>query len=92
VHHWPELLGKTAREQLRTAITPKRIRSLKYVHDKRIVAIEVGAAHPAHPRYTILAIFESQPHIVVTQASTGQPGPTIIVASNEITELTEFDR
>jgi hypothetical protein len=85
-----EALFKTAREQLRVPITPKRIYRLEYVHDKRRITIQVGEFHPAHPRYIILAILESRPHIVITRTATAEPGPTIMVASNEITEIIEF--
>jgi hypothetical protein len=84
-------LYDTAKEQLRTPITEKRIFSLRYIHDKRPVSVVVGESHPHHPRYLILAILESQPHIVMTQSKDGKHGPTIMVANTEITDVVEFD-
>ena len=84
-------LFDSAKEQLRTAITPRRIFSLQYVHDKHVLKVVVGETHPDHPRNTVLAILESQPHIVMTKNTNGRPGPTIMVASHEITDVTEFD-
>lgn len=83
-------LFTSAREQLRTSITPKRIYRLEYIHDKHQIAVQVGGTHPDHPHYTIVAILESQPHIVMTRTSAGQPGPTIMIASHEVTEVVEF--
>ncbi len=85
-----DALSLSAHDQLRTSITPKRIYSLKYIHDKHPITVRVGESHPDHTRYNIIAIFESQPHIVITQTAAGQPGPTIMVASHEITEIVEF--
>jgi hypothetical protein len=84
-------LCDSAKEQLRTQITSKRIMSLRYVHDKRTLRLEVGEVHPEQYRYRVVAILESQPHIVMTQGSEGHSGPTFMVNSSEITDVTEFD-
>ena len=84
-------LFDAAKDQLRTPISEKRIFSLRYIHDKRTVSIEVGEPHPHHPKYQILAILESHPHIVLTRDRLGKHGPTIMVANAEITEVVEFD-
>lgn len=80
-----------AKDQLRTPITEKRIYSLRYTHDKRQVSVVVGESHPHHPKYQVLAILESHPHIVLTRDRAGKHGPTIMVANAEITEVVEFD-
>jgi hypothetical protein len=84
-------LFDTAKDQLRTPISPKRILSVRYIHDKREVVLKIGEPHPQNYRYVVMAIFESQPHIVVTQSSSAKPGPTFMVNSAEITEVTEFE-
>ena len=86
-----QLLIESAKEQLRTTITPKRIHSLSYVHDKHRLRVTVGDQHPEHHRFKVLAILESQPHIVMTQDPDGKPGPTIMVTTAEITAITEFE-
>jgi hypothetical protein len=84
-------LYEAAKDQLRTPITAKRILSLNYVHDKQAVCVRVGEAHPEQYRYRVVAILESRPFIVMTQSLTGSPGPTYMVNSAEITEVTEFE-
>jgi hypothetical protein len=84
-------LYDAAKDQLRTPITDKRVFSLRYIHDKRAVNVVVGEAHPHHPNFVILAILESQPLIVVTQARNGQSGPTIMITNAEVTDMVEFD-
>jgi hypothetical protein len=86
-----QALFEAAKDQLRTTITPKRIYSLRYLHDKRRLRAVVGEVHPEHPRYKILAILESQPYIVMTQGPDGKHGPTIMINSAEITEAIEFE-
>jgi hypothetical protein len=83
-------LFEAAKSQLRTSITPKRIFSLRYIHDKRTRVVTVGETHPEYHRYRILAILESQPHIVLTQDRGGKAGPTFMVNTTEITEVVEF--
>ena len=84
-------LADSAKSQMRIAITPKRIYGLRYVHDRRPVRVVVGGSHPEHPGYMILAILESQPHIVMAQSLRGGSDLTILVNTAEITEVTEFD-
>lgn len=84
-------LFDAAKDQMRTPITPKRIYSLDYSHDKRRLRATVGESHPEHSKYRIVAILESQPHMVMTQGLGGGHGPIILVNSSEITEVTEFD-
>lgn len=79
-----------AKDQLRTAIVPKRIRSINYVHDKRRRALTVGDQLPEHHRYIVMAILESQTYIVLTQAHDGKRGPIIMVSTPEVTEVEEF--
>src|SRR5690242_6655494 len=84
-------LYDAAKEQLRTPISSRRIFSLRYIHDKRPLNVVVGESHPHHPRYLIMAILESQPHIIMTQGPDGRHGPTIMVANAEITDVVDFE-
>jgi len=86
-----QALYDTAKAQLRTPITPRRIFRLEYVHDKRNRHLAVGEAHPEHHRYQILAILESKPYIVMTRDLSGEIGPTFMVNGTEITDVTEFE-
>ena len=80
-----------AKSQMKTAITPKRIYGLKYIHDKRQRHLVVGGSHPEHLGHIIMAILESQPYMVVTQSLRGGGGLTVLVSGSEVTETIEFE-
>jgi hypothetical protein len=79
------------KDQLRTPLSERRIFSLSYTHDKRRFRAEVGQLDPQQGRYEVLAIFESKPHIIFTRAQNGGHGVTILVSSDEVTAVEEFD-
>lgn len=78
------------KEQLRWPITPRRIRSLDYIHDKKRCRVEVGQLESQENRYRILAIFESNHYIVFTRADDGGHGVTILVNKDEVTAVEDF--
>jgi hypothetical protein len=86
-----EEIAKSVKEQMRTSITPRRIYSLDYVHDKKRCHAEVGMVDPQQGRYEVVAIFESKPYIVYTRSANGSHGLTILVSGDEITTIKDFD-
>lgn len=88
--HYDNLVA-VAKEQMRWTITPRRIRELEYVHDKRRYTLTVGAIEPMSKRYEVCAILDSNTYMVVTRDKySGQPGITIMVAKDEVTREEEF--
>lgn len=83
-------ITKIVSEQLKTPITPRRIFSLDYVHDKKKCRLEVGNLD-LQGRYEIIAIFESKPYIIYTRTHSGQGGITILVNGDEITTVEDFE-
>lgn len=85
-----EGIRKSVKEQLRVQIAERKIFSIDYVHDKKKWRAEVGQLDPQQGRYEVIAIFQSKPHIVFTRAVDGANGLTILVNSDEITEVEDF--
>jgi hypothetical protein len=80
------------KDQLRMPLTPRRIFSIDYTHDKKQWHAEVGKLEQQERRYEILAIFESAGvYIIVTQAKNGNPGVKILVSKDEVTDVKDFD-
>ncbi len=80
----------SVKDQLRIPIAGRRIYNIKYIHDKKRCRAEVGGLDPQQGRYQVVAIFESKPHIIFTRAEDGGQGLTILVNSDEITEIEDF--
>ena len=78
------------KDQLRTTITDRRIFSLRYTHDKKKRQLQVGQLEQQEKRYEVMAIFESSPYIVFTQAKGGDHGITILVNKDEVTDIEDF--
>ena len=83
-------IRKSVKEQLRVQIAERKIFSIDYVHDKKPWRAEVGQLDPQQGRYEVIAIFQSKPHIVFTRSPNGASGLTILVNSDEITEVEDF--
>lgn len=79
------------KKQLRWPMTPRRIRLLKYTHDKRTHTLEVGELEAQESRYVVMAIFESSQYIVFTCTPTGKPGVIILVSKDDVTDIEDFD-
>lgn len=77
------------KDQLKVAISARKIFSISYVHDKKTCYAEVGQLE-RNGRYEILAIFEANPYIVFTKAKNGGQGLTILVSKEEITEIQDL--
>lgn len=86
-----EEIAKVIHDQLKIAMTPRRIQSIEYTHDKKKYRLEVGKPENQEHRYEVVAIFESKPFIVATRAKSGENGPTILVNADEITKIVDFD-
>jgi hypothetical protein len=84
-------ITKIVKDQLGTVISERRVFSINYVHDKKKRRAEVGQLDPQMGRYEVAAIFESKPHIVFTRAIDGGKGLTMLVSSEEITDIEYFD-
>lgn len=79
------------KDQLRTPITPRRIFSISYTHDKKPYHIEVGKFEQQENRYEVVAIFESSVFIAMTRNKTGVQGIKILVSKDEVTDVKDFD-
>ena len=79
------------RKQLRWPITPRRIRSLEYTHDKRKYALEVGELDGQEGRYIVTAILESSQYIAYTRSPSGEPGVIILVSPDDVTLVEDFE-
>lgn len=83
-------IKKLVTEQLKTPITPRRIRRIDYLHDKKTYHLQVGSLEQ-QGRYEVLAILESKPYIIYTRTKSGQGGITILVNCDEVTAVEDFD-
>jgi hypothetical protein len=81
---------RAVKDQMRMPITERRIFSISYVHDKKKFHADVGGLDPQQGRYEVLAILESKPHVIFTRAENGDPGLTMLVNSDEITDVEDF--
>lgn len=81
---------ESIKDQLRWTITPRRIYSLKYTHDKKACSAEVGTLERQGYRYIIQAIFESNHYVVFTQAPDGGQGIKILINKDEVTSIEDF--
>jgi hypothetical protein len=81
---------RSVKDQMRMPITDRRIYSINYVHDKKKFRAKVGDLDPQQGRYEVVAILESKPHVIFTRAENGDPGLTMLVNSDEITEIEDF--
>ena len=79
------------KKQLRWPITPRRIRRMSYMHDKRHHTLEVGQLDDQETRFVVLAIFESSQYIAYTRTPEGRPGVIILVSPEDVTEIEDFD-
>lgn len=78
------------KDQLRIPIGTRRIASIRYLHDKRRYLAKVGGLDPQQGRYQVVAILEAKPHIIYTRTEAGGQGLTMLVNSDEITEIIDF--
>ncbi len=78
-------------EQMRWTIAPRRIYSLKWLHDKKQYSAEVGQLEHNENRYTIMAILESNAYLIFTRGKNGAPGTTILVNKDEAYDVVEFE-
>jgi hypothetical protein len=78
------------KDQLRWPISPRRIYSIQYHHDKKTYAAAVGTLEPLENRYEILAILESNFYLIFTRLPNGAHGVTILVSKDEILEIEDF--
>ena len=83
-------LVNVVKDQLRIAITPRRIYGMHYVHDKKRLHVQVGSMDPQQGRYVVCAILESKPYVVVTRTESGQDGLTMLINGDEVTSIDEF--
>lgn len=82
---------KLFEDQMRWTVQPRRIQSLKYLHDKKHYTAEVGKMDPSEGRYQVMAILESNYFVVYSRAAGGEHGTSILVNKSEVYELTEFE-
>lgn len=85
-------MAEALKNQFRMPIDERRIFSLSYINSRKKWHAQVGQMEEQEGRYKILAIFESKPYIVVTQAKNGDQGLTILVDKTEVTAVEEFDK
>ncbi len=86
-----EGIAKAVKDQLRVAITDRRIFSIEFIQDKKNWRAEVGQPDPQQGRYEVIAIFESKPHIIFTKAADGSQGLTILISNDDITKVEDFE-
>ncbi len=77
-------------DQMRWTIAPRRIFSLRWIHDKKEYYAEVGKKEQNEYRYQIMAIMESNSYLIFTRSESGTSGTTILVNKDEVTEVLEF--
>jgi hypothetical protein len=82
---------KSVKDQLRVTIATRKIFSISYVHDKKMLKAQVGKPDPQSGRYEVVAILEAKPYIVFTRGNDGGPGLNLLVSHDEITEVIDFD-
>jgi hypothetical protein len=70
--------------------TERRILSLSYTRDRRNIVARVGEREQFEHHFEVVGIFEAGMYLVVTRLPNGNPGPTIIVNTAEVTEVIDF--
>ena len=76
--------------QFNWKVSERRIQSLTYLHDRRKVVARVGEPEQFEHHYIVVAIFEAGMYLVVTRHPNGNPGPTIVVNTAEVSEVVDF--
>lgn len=76
--------------QLNWPVTPRRISSLTYIHDNKMITAKVGERERLEHTYEIVAIMEASLYIIVTRNAAGEAGPTILVNDKEVAKITDF--
>jgi hypothetical protein len=82
---------KSVKEQMRIPVAPRKIYRLEYTQGKKQFKAEVGRPDPQQGRYEIFAILEAKPYVVFTRLSDGGPGLTILVSSDDVTGVIDFE-
>lgn len=85
-----ESILASVKYQFNWPVTTRRISSLSYTRDKKLVTARIGEHLPFEHKFEVVAILESNLYLIITRSEGGHPGPTILVDTKEVTESTEF--
>jgi len=85
-----ESIKSAIKYQMGWNVTDRRIESLSYTSGKRKFTAKVGEFGMIEHRHEVAAIMEAALYLVVTRTKSGEPGPTILVDTKDVIEITNF--